>query len=335
MSKEKDSLLVTELLRQTTSLGIVSEFLKSKGLRHSAGSWDELHAKRILPALIDGTLTVADLVSLLRLVEECGRQHVFLYKCSERTATQLMASSHVESVLATMGLKALLTAPRILDQPSKPTIVDVRWAGAAKTQQLIIKVVEQRKYQRLVSDEDDGHRITKIYERINERAVNIARLHADGFLEMRIASHTNSSEYEKDVEAFWAHIGPLVPLDEFAEVSLSAAKQNLLSRRATLTGKIRFSNSTLRNDKGTVMRAACMLDGADLMKDRVAVDCIDRFLQTAQCDSQNIFFRAIPPTYPREIHVRLDGRVNEFAVTASCSLAEYEYVFSELRTLNS
>src|SRR5207237_5795926 len=105
-----------------------------------------------------------------------------------------------------------------------------------------IKVVERRTYQRLLSDDDDGHRITKVYERINERAVNIIRLHADGNLELRIASHTNSSEYKHDVEALTDHVKAIIPIHDFVEVSLSAAKQNLLSKRESLGNKIRFSN---------------------------------------------------------------------------------------------
>ena len=34
--------LLTDLLERATSLGVVSEFLKAKGLRYSAVSWDEM-----------------------------------------------------------------------------------------------------------------------------------------------------------------------------------------------------------------------------------------------------------------------------------------------------
>jgi hypothetical protein len=39
--------LIMKLLPNMTSLSVVSEFLKSKGVAHSAGSWEEMREKRI------------------------------------------------------------------------------------------------------------------------------------------------------------------------------------------------------------------------------------------------------------------------------------------------
>jgi len=47
----KKTKLIVDILSQTTSLHIISEFLKTKGVSHSAGSWESLLNKRILPAI--------------------------------------------------------------------------------------------------------------------------------------------------------------------------------------------------------------------------------------------------------------------------------------------
>jgi len=61
------------LLRPATSLAVVSDFLKSKNLRFSATSWEEMKEKRILPAIRQQKISLADLKQLLSEAEEFGR----------------------------------------------------------------------------------------------------------------------------------------------------------------------------------------------------------------------------------------------------------------------
>jgi hypothetical protein len=61
--------LIAKLLRQTSSLTIVSEFLKVKGLTHSASSWDDMVDKRLVPAIKAKKILIQDLIELLRNVE--------------------------------------------------------------------------------------------------------------------------------------------------------------------------------------------------------------------------------------------------------------------------
>lgn len=75
--------LIAKLLSETTSLAIVSAFLKERRLAHSAPSWDSMINNRLRPALKSRDISFEDLVELLGSVEEHGRQHVFLYRCSK------------------------------------------------------------------------------------------------------------------------------------------------------------------------------------------------------------------------------------------------------------
>jgi hypothetical protein len=107
--------LVFKLLQENSTLGQVVQYLKRKGLRYSAGSWDELFGKRVSKALEEQELTREDLIELIRLSEEYGTQHVFLYVTSPRRAAQLFDKASVESSLEKMGLSSLIGRPRILD----------------------------------------------------------------------------------------------------------------------------------------------------------------------------------------------------------------------------
>src|SRR5712692_3719918 len=95
--------IVFKLLQENSTLGQVAQYLKRKGLHYSAGSWDELFGKRVSKALEEKELTREDLIELVRLSEEYGTQHVFLYATSQRRAAQITDKRRVESSLEKMG----------------------------------------------------------------------------------------------------------------------------------------------------------------------------------------------------------------------------------------
>jgi hypothetical protein len=65
--------LIADLLPKVTSLSVVSEFLKQKKLSHSAGSWEEMYEKRIVPNLRNKKITIEEFANLLSQAEEFGR----------------------------------------------------------------------------------------------------------------------------------------------------------------------------------------------------------------------------------------------------------------------
>src|SRR5258708_372655 len=91
--------LVFKLLQENSTLGQVAQYLKRKGLHYSAGSWDELFGKRVSKALEKQDLTREDLVELIRLSEEYGNQHVFLYRTTQRRADAITEKGRVELLL--------------------------------------------------------------------------------------------------------------------------------------------------------------------------------------------------------------------------------------------
>lgn len=332
----KKTRLVSELLQQTSSLAVVRNFLKEKGLTYSAGSWEDMLSKRILPAIENHQLTNDDLVELLRSVEECGHQHVFLYVCSKAKAAELLNRERVEQAVHRVGLEDLLVAPKVLDQPPEPQIVDVRLEAAEIELNLTIKQVELRKSQTFVGTEQHGNQIHKLYELVEERAVNLARLHRDGLLEIRIASLANSTKYEAALRAFWRDIGFLLPMDEFTELSLSTVKERFWTERADLIDLIRYSDSTLRDEAGNVLRAATGSDAGDLGANLVVGQSLDHLLEkdeNAYCDGANIWFKKAD-SLSTDTHVLLGGEANEFALPAHCSEEDYKYVLSKLRSFN-
>ena len=331
--------LVFKLLQENSTLGQVAQYLKRKGLHYSAGSWDELFGKRVSRALEEKDLTREDLVELIRLSEEYGTQHVFLYLTTPRRAAQLIDKNRIGSALEKMGFSSVVSRPRILDQTSSPSLTDVRWEES-----IVAKVVEKRTYQRFVDQRVEGDFLVRRYRELTVRAVNLFKLHDDGLLELRIYSHENSSDYRNDVSKMWSFLSFLFSPGDFNELPIGKAKTNLWKKRNSLKSVIRYSDSTLRNALGTALSASTGSEQQSLFDDLGASNSLDEFLKhKAYCDTSNIWwlkgggkqaeneFDMLPS---RDVHVLLKGALNEFAVTAKCSKQDYEYVLTQLRKYN-
>lgn len=296
-----------------------------------------MYTARIEPALASNVLTIDDLIELLRSVEGVGRQHIFLYKCDPTVAVKLMDRSYVEAQLKVIGASHLYEiGPMVLDQPDEPTLVDVTWTSAAVDLSLTIKEVEQRVTQKLGETSYSSNSIVKTYVLQKTRVVNVVRLHRDGLLEVRLASHSGTT-YLPDIARLWKQIEQIIPRNLFQPVHLSKAKGKLFKDKKELEHKIRFSDSLLRNDEGITLRAGSGSINTDLTNSTGATESMETFMQydDAYCDGLNIRFKVVDGIPSRETRVLLTGENHEFAVTSNCSQADYEYILRELRVLNS
>jgi hypothetical protein len=327
---------IIELLEQTTKLSVLSDFLKAKGLKHSAGSWKEMSEKRLLPAIENNQLTNFELIALLRSAEECGKQHVFLYLCERKDAASFIDKNRVQDILRSKGLASLIDEPNVLLQPSVPEIVDVRIDGEDPGQSLVIKQVELRTHQKLVGTEQRGNNFLKVYENIDQRAVSVAKLHLSGLLEIRITSHANSSKYDSDLTRFLLHINEFIPFISFSEISLTKAKDRLWSERETNRTLVRYTDATVCNVEGNLLRAFTGSDKSSLSSDTAIGNSLDLLIKEdkdAYCADANLWFNK-SDVLSSDIHVLLNGDVNEFALPAHCSEADYEYVLNQIRFFN-
>lgn len=327
-----------KLLKETATLNVVCDFLKNKGLHHSASSWDKLLSERIIPSLEEKQITVNDLIALLQRAEEYGRKHTFLYKCLPSIAEELLNERRMEAILKSSGLDKLIDKPAILDQPESPTIADVRWLKNPNgiTEGFLIKIIEARISMEFVGEESDGNLVSRQYKQVKERAVNVVKLDTKGNLEIRIASQKNSTLYKDNLVKMWDLVGEIFPRLNFAEISLHKAKDRLWNDKAELQSLIRYSDSTLKNESGTVLKAASGSFDSDLFDDTGATDSLATFLShKAHCETFNIWFKANAPLPSKDIHVLLSGEINEFAITAHCNEEDYAYVLGQLRKFNT
>jgi hypothetical protein len=327
---------ILKLMASVTSLAVVGEFLKTKELHHSAGSWPDLEEKRIIPALRSREITLEDLNNLLAESEEFGRSHIFLYHAPKNEAARCLNAQQIAKTCERLQIESALREIIIEELPAKPRITQIRQETVGNRSAWVFKIVEKREQRSFVDEFTDGDTVTKKYKIESVRAVNIAKLHESGLLEIRIQSRLNSNRYDSDITQIWTMLRDFLPTSKFAEMSLRRAKARLLDDRNSLKDKIRFSDSTFKDRNGNTISASTGAETEDLFEGSSVGQSLDQFQKHgAYCDSSNIWFREREGAITREVHVLLSGRSNEFAINANCSRTEYEYVLNELRAINN
>lgn len=338
-AEEKQAQVIFNLLKEATSQTVVREFLREKDIAITAPNWDELYSNRILPALQSKKLSLVDLATLLQDVEEHGRQHIFLYKCSPADARAILNKTRIHSIAKDLGVAELLSHPLHIEMPEEAKIVDIRLPEAPNGTgpvSLTVKISECRETSKLVNDDYDPvtSSRTKTYKVTKKRAVNIATLTLDGLLEIRIASRDNSTKYHEQVSDVIRMASKFFPMDSFEILSLSKAKDTLFLKKEEFEGIIRYSSTTARNDYGIAMNLAASNLSQNLSEDDGSSAAMKEFLaQKGFVTGSNIWF-IINGEEERQIHVLLNGEINEFAVTAACTPGEYSYVCGQILSLN-
>lgn len=328
---ESDIQLIVSLLEQTTTIPIVQKFLKDNGLPHS-GTWEDIYKKRVLPAVLDNKLTNRDLLSFLSEVEEYGNQHIFLYQCDEGLVDELMNKAATEKKLIDIGYSDALYNSNALSQPNDPEVSEIRWEEDGEDKRLIFKIKETRVFEVHDKDVRENGVLTRLYNLVRKRVVTVATLHSNGCLEIRIPSQTGS--YLSEITRIFKLL-KIIPKASCSAISLTKAKKEIWENRVTLSHSIRFSNSYLRNEHGIKITASTGSKKDDLALDAGAVSGLQGFLNhNGDYEGINFWFKESTPLPSEDIHVILNGELNEFAIPANCSKSDYKYVLNEIKKLN-
>jgi hypothetical protein len=326
---------VLGLLAEATSLDVVSDFLRKKGLHHSAGSWKDMREKRLIPYLSEFQISLEELMNLVSSAEEHGDQHIFLFHCNPDDAVEMMNRDAVHARLRANGLAHLVDGPAMERMPATPTIVEVRWEAADVDLNMVIKVAEVRTKRVLERERSINGKFIKIYADKQVRAVNVARLHRTGIFELRIQSHDNTSKYDGDLNRLIRLLNSFFPIAKFGETSLSTAKETMWAQRNELRGLISYTDASVIDEQGNRIRAATGSEQSNL-SDSAAGRSVDYMLEqdtNAYCSDSNLWFLK-SDNLLNKVHVLLSGASNEFAIPRKCPAADYEYVLAQIRHFN-
>lgn len=326
-----------DLLRQTTTLKVASDFLEKRKLHHTAGSWEIFENSRIRPALENGDLSLEDIFDFLRSSEEFGKQHVFLYESSKSHAKEQLEPQNIKARSESAGLKGVYEEAEVLDRPEDLTVADIRLDTNFQENNscLVVKIIDSRARYELSVEDYSGDKVVKEWQRYLERSVNVVRVHSDGIMEIRVGPRASATDYEFYKDKILDIIEPIIDLDQFRELSLKNAKERLWHDREELTYRIRFSDHILYNPNGVNLKLATGSPKDNLIKDPGAKGSLQSFLdEGAEFDGSNIWFKQKENGLAQDVHVLLKGKMNEFAITAHISREDYEYVLGYIKELN-
>ena len=335
MSDVKKQLeVVFELLKLSSTKEPIVKLLKSKQLHHS-GTWAELFEKRVLPAVNDGKITLTELINILSDSEEHGKQHVFLFQL-KNFSFENYKKENFTKMLKELKLDSVTSTPLVLKYPDKPTITDINWGK--NEDYLLIKRVSTRVRYQLDKDIVENGYLNKRYKIIKDRAVCVLKLSQEGFIEIRISSKANSTKYWDDVLEFLDSLKKLLPINKImlSPINLNRAKDYIWEERNDLSNQIRYSDATLRNDNGTLLKAVSADKASDLLDDSGASNSVNAFLEdNAYCEGNNIFFKSTKNnSLEKEIHVLMSGEINEYSLPVHCTKEEYNYVLESILKFN-
>ncbi len=236
--------------------------------------------------------------------------------------------------LKELGLLTLLETPDALHQPNNPELSEIRVDVEGSIKKVVFKIKETRLfevYDRNADVREDGV-VLKKYNLVRKRSVTVLVLHSDGCLEVRIPLQTGN--YKDEIRRAIGLI-TLFKGNNFSPVSLNKAKVNIWNNRSSLSSTVRFSNSYLRNSDGFKISASTGSKVDDLASNKGAVDGLQGFLSNnGDYEGLNIWFKQQAPNPTEDIHVILNGEMNEFAIPANCDKADYLYVLAQLKQFN-
>ncbi len=328
------------LLKEVTSIGVVRDFLRGKGLQHSANSWEDLREKRLLESLRKNEISISDLKSLLSEVEEFGRSHIFLYQYdnADEVVRPLLDQVFVSQKANALGLSDCLGVGKVLNQPDDPTITSIRIEDDPRGKCLVIKIIEKRVRQTFVREKARGKYIARFWEVDEIRAVNVVRLWEFGLLEVRISSHRNSVKYDNEKTRIFTLVNPFLPGAERIDFPLWKTKLELWEKKEEYKEMVQFCSTKLIDSTGATIVGSSGSDDESLLSNAGLSNGLDAFMQAnaePTCESANLYWLpqdgGLPST---KVHVILPEISNEFAVSKNCSKMDYDYVFDKLRELS-
>lgn len=328
---------IKKLLNELCTRAEVEGLLRSVNAPFSAPRKEAVINTRVQQAIDEKRLDLAQAVALIQAAEEHGRQHVYLYRCSKARAAELLEEKHIREALKQISALSALDSPRVLDVPATSTITEVRREMFAKGQPkaLVVKQVERREIHLPPDKRREGDEWVVRHKIVVTRGVNLIRLHADGWLEVRLQSEGRSPDYKSKRVALLKLLDPLFPDASFRAVSLEKVKAYMLEQREKLRTEYRLWWAKARNLQGDAAVFSTGATDVHLLERPGMQDSLAEFMKKGD---------ALPASWvayfsvgenedgkPLELRVSISGEDHEFFITSECSAAQYEHVLAKLR----
>ncbi len=198
----------------------VQEFLRGKDLP-VGGTKEELR-KRVEDLLLAGTITEAELITLLEAVEGWGNQHAYLYRASDALVTFLSDETKVKAKLRSLAQLDLFNGAVPLAVPAVPTLTTVQWSA----DRIRFVWVERRTWRQRMPDQDQKTVTLELdaYRReIGRGMVSFSCDLASGHAELLIQRLQSGENYEAERGRFINLLAQFFDTNQLTPLKVSKA----------------------------------------------------------------------------------------------------------------
>lgn len=332
--------LLIAALRDVTSLQVVRSMLRDQAedYAYSSQKWSHFLEKRVRPVVEDGNLTEDDLLNMLHVSEEYGRQHVLLYRIKpEHDVAKILSSKRVRAQLRAHEQEDLLDALPEPVAPAELELVHVRLDDDG----LVLKAIESKESIQIARtyDFDAGHELRVAVAR-KKRRVKLARLHRNGLLEVRLGAIAIPGRQHKYAGEAWEFLGKfayLIERTQFKEVTLDKFRKKIW--RVTDPDRIVVRGQDGATAGGDKLMMRAKDPRSDVSSNPAFSKTFDTFLNepgTTADQAEIVWKKQEQPALPAtDVVVRLSGASggtgHEFIIRQHCTQQDFEYVLSEIR----
>lgn len=322
--------IILSVLPKQATLEQAREFLKMKGLAHSAGNWPDMIESRFKAYHDSKQLSVDEISNFLGESEEFGKQHVLLYTADKKILNIVFDQGKLKAALLSDRRFPELNKRNIVSLPDKATIVEVVQSAGPFGKTITIKIIEKRHHtipNEAVEYEEDGYLIRKVPTE-PYRAANIVRIHENGLCEVRIHSHSQAVDYSIEATGVIRSLAPVINERFLTPFSLEEARSYIWTPAHRDSAKAKFTVRASEHIDGNEGRLRPSISGIDMsMLDNPGlVGAIDSFHNsTASVQRANLFVKP-SELLNRPISLNLSGADNEFFLTARINRAEYDHI---------
>jgi hypothetical protein len=303
-------------------MNFVQEFLRERNLYFS-GTKETLR-KRLQAYLNEGQLSITDLVRLLNEIEGWGNQHIYLYKAPGRLMEPWLEEGSVRQHLARLELINLLTRPRPLVLPDKPTLSAIEWTA----ERVRFVWVEQRKWEERVTEDDfEEHGMVWHAYRvsISRGLVAFDWDLVSGYAMWMIQQLPRGTRYHQVRERFAREFQPIVDLNDLHPIHVSRAIRPIEASREVRRRQLAYQ--TWQGSKAT-------FTSASRSRDAFEDPHVQRAGQALQEDTAgllaNFYWLPVEGKLEHELHCKIYAADQHVGFFGEHQEQEVRYVLSRI-----
>jgi hypothetical protein len=310
-----------------------------------SGNKEILEAK-VVKAINDGKMTLADVVSYINEVSLWRRQHIYVYDAPEEIPQKYSTPKRFQTHLRKHGLDSLLEEPLPLVLPSEMQLVSVSHDGQRIRATAVVRTTHRERLKQedeveSASGSRDHMGQTVLIEkraylvRLSRTLVSLEwdlRTNSPSFAQLQISEMPAGNSYSEVAEQFFSLTEEIFPQDLFTPLDLSNAVINIHSEEenngAPETRSHRFDYLA---STGGQLSGRSSTPSASVCQDQAISHLISEVRDTGNGVFGNVYFLSDAGVIESDLHIYIYVTDSRIKIARHCNENEVRHVISRIR----